>query len=157
MCSRKPNGKPSFYDDDRSYAIAIYSFYILCTTAMVIFDNKYYTMVQGRLNIIFQTLTWFLVVNMAVCLFFCIRRKCTMELFCLIMGIAAISLLIIEKTLAFHLYSQALSIGVYIDYISIHVFKLAFIIYRFLKVNKIILSNETYSKLLKEGRGMQDE
>lgn len=139
-----------FYDDDRRYAIVVYLAYILITLCMVLFQNKYYTMVQGPFLTIHNTLTGILIITILISTICCIFRKSMIELITLIIGISAISLLLLEKTYVFFIAPLDLSFGVYIDYVSVTLFKLIFIIYRFLKVNRIIKANKEYIEILKE-------
>lgn len=142
----------NFYDDDRKYAIAIYLTYIVLTSLMIIFSNKYYNIVQAELNAAFFLLTVVLIINMMICLWFCIRRKSVHELYCLVTGITTIALLVLEKTIAFCWSDMGLSFGVYLDYISVNVFKLAFLVYRYFKVKMIISEKRRFLNIIKDDR-----
>lgn len=146
----------NFYDEDRRYALVIYSVFGLFTILMMISNNPYYSMVQGSLEPVSMTLTLLLVITVAVCFILCILRKSMAELLVLIMGIIIAGFLLGEKTVAFISFPDKLSIGIYIDYIGINVFKLIFLIYRFLKVNRVIKANKEYQEIIddfkKEGK-----
>lgn len=84
-----------------------------------------------------------------ICLWFCIRRKSVHELYCLVTGITTIALLVLEKTIAFCCSDMGLSLGVYLDYISVNVFKLVFLVYRYYKVKTIISEKRRFFNIIK--------
>ena len=140
----------SFYDNDRKYAIAVYLIYILISLGMIFFANPYYQEVQGPYLPIYTALTSLVIGTISCSTVFCIMRKSMWELFTLSILLITFSLIFIEKTLVFIITPLSLSIGIYIDYMAVTVFKLVFIIYRFLRVNRTIKKNKEYDKIFAE-------
>lgn len=145
-----------FYDEDRRYAMIIYVVFGIFTLFMTLFNNPYYTMVQGPFEPIYLTLAIMLVITLGICFVFCLFRKSMAELLMLIMGIVIMFFLLGEKTVCFFSFPKELSPGTYVDYISMNVFKLIFLTYRFFKVNRVIKANKEYKEIIddfiKEGK-----
>ena len=146
----------NFYDEDRRYALIIYAVFGIFTSFMTLFNNPYYTMVQGPFEPIYLTLTWMLIGVLVICFILCLVRKSMAELLVLIIGMVIMVFLLFEKTACFIIFPKELSPGTYVDYISMNVFKLIFLIYRFLKVNRVIKANKEYKEIVddftKEGK-----